>query len=184
MAKKIEFSVNDKKDWGDKQQEISDLLVKGLASGKSFYVEFGMVEEKKRPAQLRAVYKLFQLLLPHLESRFPVGDWNIEKVKEYVKIQLNFVRDPSPLEIALMIKSTGFKPETKEEKAHIRDFCWKMKQPRSFEFFTKDEMIEFINRLEEWARDEGFKDVVLTNEEKENFYKALEKHYGNNKETN
>ena len=45
--------------------------------------------------------------------------------------------------------------------------------------FTKEQAFNFVNELEVWAQEKGWKDVFLTDKEKEDYLKGLEKFYSN-----
>lgn len=149
---KIEFRHNEK-DWGEKQHEISKQIVKCLKSGKEWGVKFYEIKQKKTTQQIRGIYTLLKLIKPHFD-KWQKGDYSIEQIKEYVKTELDFTREPNEFEIKLMIKSTGFNPKTKEEKEKCIAFCKRMKQNKSFEFASKSELIEFIEKLQVWAQSE------------------------------
>lgn len=189
---KIDFPRTELTKWGDKQAEVSKLLCDYLASGKDFYCEFGFYQKSKTYRQLRGVYKLFQLALPHFQDWKPRVEWTLELVKEFVKTELNYTRDSKPFEIGLMLKSIGFDLQ-ESEKGEALKWCKKIKQNISFADFTKEQMISFTNEFEVWAQTPIFdivkgerietkpawQNVYLESEDKKLYFEGLEKFYNN-----
>lgn len=133
------------------------------------------VVEKKSYGQLKAIYKLFQLALPHFQAWNPKVIWNLENIKEFAKAELGYTREPIGFEIAMMIKQSGFEPKNEEEKNKMVKFCKRMKQNISFAEFTKEQAFNFVKEFEVWCHEKGWSDVYLTNEEKEAFWASLNK---------
>ena len=182
---KIIFDRACMKDWGDKQQEISDQLKQCLSSGKCFVVELYEIKETKSYLQLRALYKLFELARPYFTKWRPTIIWTDERIKERVKEELKYTIPLDDFEIAMMIKQTGFTPKTKEERKTIINHCKEKRKNRSFKDFTKEEMYNFTMEFEVWAQTPildtkgkeiklGWPDVFLTSAEQ----MAMDKVYG------
>lgn len=150
---KIDFLHTEKSSWGDKQHEISNQIVQCLKTGKEWGVEFYEIKAKKTNEQLRAIYQLLNLIKPHFD-KWKKGNYQIEHIKDYVKVELDFMREPNQFEIKLMIKSTGFNTQNKEEMKKLWKFCKRIKQKKSFTDSKKDELIEFIEKLQVWAQTE------------------------------
>ena len=140
-------------------------------------LEIKETKKTKSTDQLRAIYKLFQLCKPHFQKWKPAFDWNVEEIKEFIKVELGYTKNPSNFEIAIMIKQSGFIPKDEEEKKKMVKFCKKIKQNISFADFTKEQAFNFVKELEVWAQEKGWSDVYLTNEEKEAYAASLEKIY-------
>jgi hypothetical protein len=161
---------------------------------KEFVVEFKSGGDlEKTYKQIKGVHKLLELSLPHFQRWKPQVDWDLKKVKVFAKLEMKYLREPTNFEIALMIKSTGFEPETKEEKKKMAKFCKQYKQVKSFADATKSELMEFVGEYEKWAQTPIYEmidgvrvetkpawlDVFLTNEEKEAYFAGLEKQINN-----
>lgn len=181
---KITFSFSDTNSIEKGQVQVSEAMIAHLKSKKDFYVQFGNDKIKKSSDQLRAIYKLFQLCMPHFERWKPQVTWSLETIKEFTKAELGYVRNPNSFEIAMMIKQSGFSPKDDEEKKKMIRFCKRIKQNISFAEFTKEQAYNFVNELEVWAQTPNQKmkktawsDVYLTNEEKESFWTSLERIY-------
>lgn len=187
---KIDFLRTELEKWGDKQAEVSKLLCEYLASGKDFYCEFGFEKPAKTYNQLRGVYKLFQLALPHFKKWKPKVAWNLELIKEFSKTELNYTRNSKPFELGLMLKSIGFDLQEDDKKDAMK-WCKKIKQNLSFADFTKEQMFSFTNEFEVWAQTPIFEeidgkrieaksaweDVYLESEDKKLYFESLEKYY-------
>lgn len=169
------------------QKEINKLIGDGYffiqeAAKFNKNIEITEVKEKKSHPQLKAIYKLFQLCLPHFQSWKPAMLWDLEEIKEFLKAELGYTRKPTAFEISMMIKQSGFTPKTKQEKEKMVKFCKKINQNISFADFTKEQAYNFVNEIEVWAQTPNEKtnktaweDVFLTNAEKEVYYASLEK---------
>ena len=170
-------------DFSNKTKSQKDALI---SQGYFFIVESSEagknleIKESKRSKssdQLRALYKLFQLCKPHFQKWKPAMNWDLESIKEFIKAELGYTRSPTPFEISMMIKQSGFTPKDAEEKKRMVNFCKKIKQNISFADFTKEQAFSFVKELEVWAHEKGWSDVYLTNEEEEAYLASLEKLY-------
>lgn len=158
-----------KLDFSNKTQKQQDALIgdgyfylqEGAKLGKCVeIVEAKPSKPNKTHEQLRAIYKLFQFSLPHFQKWKPAESWTLDKIKEFVKAELGYTRQPSNFEIAMMIKQSGFKPKDEEEKKKMIKFCKKMKQNISFADFTKEQLYAFTKEYEVWAQTaQGDKDA-------------------------
>ena len=88
MKEKIDFIIHNEKNWGDKQQQVSDTLCRFLPLKESFNVTFSHV---KTPKQLRAYWRLIDLVTPFMIENY--GEIKErEDVSEFVKFQCNYLR--------------------------------------------------------------------------------------------
>ncbi|MBM5782402.1 MAG: hypothetical protein FJ368_03160 [Pelagibacterales bacterium] len=145
-------------------------------------IEIVEMKEGKSYLQLRAIYKLFQLCLPHFEKWKPTIIWDLEKIKEFVKTELKYTRPITPYEAAMLIKQRKEPPVDNTEKESMYDFYLNQVKNISFADFTKEQAYNFANDLEVWAQtsDEktkktAWENVFLTNAEKEAYWTSLEK---------
>jgi len=137
----------------DKKDKCKAIYFKVVELSKlgEFEVIFQNIKTPKTNEQLKGVYKMFQLALPHFQKWRPRQEWDLEKIKEFVKAELGYTREPSGFEIGMMIKQSGFCPKGQAEKMRMIKFCKKIKQNISFADFTKEQLFKFINEFEVWA---------------------------------
>lgn len=141
-----------------------------LCDKGEFEVEFKKKVDPKTASQLNAVYKLFQLSLPHFQKWKPKENWTLEKIKEFAKAELGYKRPPTSFEVAMMIKQSGFVPKDEAEKKVMVNFCRKIDQNISFADFTKEQLYNFTREYEVWALEKGWQDVFLDDGDKKNLY--------------
>lgn len=153
---------------------------KELPQEKPWQVVFSDIEESKSYKQLKGIHKLCSLARPHLEA-WKGCKFNLDDAKKFMKFELDFVRDPLPIEISLMIKSCNL-PLNPELKKDLTKQLKHLKQPRSFKDASKEEMIDLITHFEAFAADENketnktaWLDVFLRNDEKDQFLKFYDK---------
>ena len=85
MKEKIDFIIHNEKNWGDKQQQLSDTLCRFLPLKESFHVTFTHI---KTPKQLRAYWRLIDLVTPFMiESH---GFKDKDQVSYFVKMQCDY----------------------------------------------------------------------------------------------
>lgn len=85
MKEKIDFIIHNEKNWGDKQQQVSDTLCRFLTLKESFNITFTHI---KTPKQLRAYWRLIDLVAPFMiESH---GFKDKDQVSNFVKMQCDY----------------------------------------------------------------------------------------------
>lgn len=139
------------------QSELSE------KSGKGFEVKFSEIKEVKSNLQTRGIHLLCARLIPHLSIKHN-AHYSLNDIKNYVKREFDYMRDPTKFEAALMLKSINI-ALNEEERKEAFSFCKKIKQPKSFADATKEEMMDLITQIEAWAVLEGWKDVFLESRE-------------------
>lgn len=149
---------------------LQDYIKSALVNGADLEFTVKKLGKSKSWEQLKGIYKLFQLALPHFQKWRPNAEWDLEKIKEFVKSELGYTRQSSDFEVAMMIKQSGYKP-TPEEKKRMVKFCRKIKQNLSFEDFTMTELFNFTSEFEVWAMTPkdgklGWSDVFLDDGDK------------------
>jgi hypothetical protein len=152
-------------DWSDKRAEITNEISRLIAEGRKgafkqdFVVEISEYKEQKSLPQLRAIHKLCDLLIPHLEDKHGIK-YNRAKVKAFIKLELGYMRDPEPFEIAYILRSCGIEKSHPNRLKAIK-FARSIKQPESFAAATKEKMIELIESIQAFAAQEGYDNVKL-----------------------
>lgn len=170
---KLNFNTQDKSNWGDLQAQVSDELLKCLASGNSFSVEFGELKESKSWQQIKAIHKLCQLLAPRLSEAYGTK-FDMEDAKLAIKLKFGYLRAPTMNEAiseALFIKS---KLEAFGEKINKKSWGELLSQtfndktprkPKSFADATKEEMVEMIEKIHALADLMGWNECKITSQE-------------------
>ncbi len=88
MKEKIDFIIHNEKNWGDKQQQLSDTLCRFLPLKNSFSVTLSHINT---PKQLRAYWRLIDLITPFMIENY--GEIKErEDVSSFVKFQCNYFR--------------------------------------------------------------------------------------------
>jgi hypothetical protein len=161
------FFKEDKVNWKRKLDQ-SVMTIDKVLQGESgdLVLTLSPFKRTKTTEQLRAIYKLFQLALPHFQEWIPDVNWDLERIKEFAKIELDYTREPTEFEISMMIKASGYIPKDDTDKAKMAKFCRRMKQNKSFADFTKEELYNFTREFEVWALSKGWEDVFLDDGEK------------------
>lgn len=112
---KLNFNTQDKSNWGDLQAQVSDELIKCLASGKSFSVEFGELKESKSNQQLKGYWRICSLVVPHIQKEW--GEIvDKEEVSNTAKLAIGY-----SVKIGQQITPKSLTKATKEEigRAHV-----------------------------------------------------------------
>lgn len=153
MQLNVLFLKEDRLRWKSKLDQFLVMLEKVLMN-ESSDLQLSLVPFKRTKThdQLKGVYKLFQKSITHFQAWKPSVDWNEEMIKEFAKMELGYIREPTPFEIGLMIKSSGFIPKDEIERKRMVKFCKKFKQTKSFADFTKEELFNFTNEYQVWAQ--------------------------------
>lgn len=81
MKEKIDFIIHNEKNWGDKQQQVSDTLCRFLSLKNSFSVTLSHINT---PKQLRTYWRLIDLVTPHMIETNPDLE-NKKGVSDFVK---------------------------------------------------------------------------------------------------
>ena len=167
---KFKFPKEDKVGWTRKLDQ-SIAIIRKVLEGESGDLELTLKPFKRIKSfeQLKGVYKLFQLALPHFQEWKPKLVWTEELIKEFAKTELGYTREPTGFEISMMIKASGYIPKDDTDKAKMAKFCRRMKQNVSFADFTKEELYNFTREFEVWALSKGWEDVFLDDGEKRSF---------------
>jgi len=130
--------------------------------------------------QLKAIHKLIKMIDDAYFAKY-VKRLGVDNIKREIKIQSGFIRPPSAMEIKRKVRLAGIKEENYpiEDWMKIVDVIAMIKEPRSFQFATKDEMIDIITCTEAWAAtDLGLEGIYLNSQEKQ----EMIKYYESNKE--
>jgi hypothetical protein len=161
------FFKEDKVNWKRKLDQ-SVVIIERTLNGEyeDLVLTLSPFKRTKTTEQLRAIYKLFQLALPHFQEWMPNLVWDEELIKEFAKTELGYTRKPTGFEISMMIKASGYIPKDDADKAKMAKFCRRMKQNVSFADFTKEELYNFTREFEVWALSKGWEDVFLDDGEK------------------
>jgi hypothetical protein len=127
--------------------------------------------------QLKAIHKLIKMIDEgyFAKKKKRLG---LENIKREIKIQAGFIRPPSAMEIKRKVRLAGIKEEDYpiEDWLKIVDVIAMIKEPRSFEFATKEEMIDIITCAEAWAAtDLKLEGIYLNSQEKQEMIKHYEK---------
>lgn len=149
---------------------LQDFIKGALLNGLELEVTAKQLGKSKSWEQLKGIYKLFQLALPHFQKWKPDVNWDLEMIKEFAKSELGYTRQSTGFEIAMMIKQSGFNPSP-EEKRRMVKFCRRIKQNLSFEDFTMKQLYDFTRQFEVWALEAkgdkpSWQDVFLDDGEK------------------
>lgn len=148
---------------GDIYTYIIDHAKHSEISGKSFEVRIEDKKEGKSWQQVKGIHLLAAKLIPHLSKEHNMV-YCLEQVKDFVKREFNYMRKPTPFEVAIMLKSVGIELND-SDKNEAKAFCKTVRQPKSFRDATKEEMMDLITSIEAWAAEKGWKDVYLEQEE-------------------
>lgn len=169
---KFKFLKEDKIVW-KRRLDQSVAIIEKVLEGESDDLELTLSPFKRTKSfeQLKGVYKLFQLALPHFQKWMPNLTWNEELIKEFAKTELGYTREPTGFEISMMIKASGYIPKDAKDKSKMIKFCRRMRQNKSFADFTKEELFNFTKEFEVWAltstKDKpSWQDVFLDDGEK------------------
>lgn len=135
---RIDFNTYNKKDWGEKQHEVSKILCEFLACGNDFFVKFG---QDKTPKQHRGYWRLIGIILPYLQEAYKGQISNSNDVSDFIKIECGY------------FKQVQTKTKTVVLAKSLKDA-------------TKDNMNEFIEKIYFICEFFKIKDYKLTSEEK------------------
>lgn len=165
---KFKFLKEDKVAWKRKLEQSVIPMIEKVLDGEYGDLELTLSPFKRTKSfeQLKGVYKLFQLALPHFQKWKPNLTWNEELIKEFAKTELGYTREPTGFEISMMIKASGYIPKDAKDKSKMIKFCRRMRQNKSFADFTKEELFNFTKEFEVWALNKGWDDVFLDDGEK------------------
>lgn len=172
------FFKEDKVNWKRKLDQ-SVLIIERTLNGEydDLVLTLSPFKRTKTTEQLRAIYKLFQLALPHFQEWMPNLVWDEELIKEFAKTELGYTREPTKFEIAIMIKAMeskivreGGSKLTEKERDDAKQVCKKIEQNVSFADFTKEELYNFTREFEVWALSKGWDDVFLDDGEKKSLF--------------
>lgn len=158
---------------GDIYEYLIGLTERAELIKKPFEVSFNEKKRGKSWLQVKGIHLLCAKLIPHLSKEHNMV-YCLEQVKDFVKREFNYMRKPTPFEIAIMLKSVGI-DLNESDKNEAKAFCKTVRQPKSFRDATKEEMMELITSIEAWAAEKGWKDVYLEQEEIKkmiNYYEA------------
>ena len=161
---KFKFLKEDKVVWKRKLEQSVIPMIEKL--DEDLEITLSPFKRSKSFEQLKGIYKLFQLALPHFQKWMPNVNWNEELIKEFAKTELGYTREPTGFEISMMIKASGYNPKDEMDKAKMVKFCRRMKQNKSFADLTKEELYNFTKEFEVWALSKGWDDVFLDDGEK------------------
>lgn len=172
---KFKFLKEDKVAWKRKLDQSVIPMIEKVLDGEYGDLELTLNPFKRTKSfeQLKGVYKLFQLALPHFQKWMPDVNWTEELIKEFAKTELGCTREPTDFEIAIMIKAleanivrqSGERLSKKERSDAIK-VCRKMERNVSFADLTKEELYNFTKEFEVWALEKGWEDVFLDDGEK------------------
>jgi len=81
VKEKIDFIIHNEKNWGDKQQQVSDTLCRFLSLKNSFSVTLSHINT---PKQLRTYWRLIDLVTPHMIETNPDLE-NKDGVSDFIK---------------------------------------------------------------------------------------------------
>lgn len=176
---KLTFFQSDKSNWGNLQVTLSDVIRDFLACGKDFEIEFSKVKASKTYDQLKAIHRLSQLLAARLTEVNGLK-YSMENAKDWIKWEFGFTQPVSEekaiaeaINERMKSKDLGEKMTRKQFYNLVETFKQTLKEPRSFETATKEEMIELISKLEELGNKMGWNELKLTSDE----MRALVKFY-------
>lgn len=142
---KIYFHYNDKVNYGTYQIQVSSELIKHLSSQKDFSVSFEYESPNKTWYQLKAFYEAINQLLPQYnKERKEAGE--IEFTENEFKAILKYVG--------------GYYDTIPSKKGDITIF-------KSFKDISKDEMVNVLKRIENWAKVSKGYSLDITRETKE-----------------
>lgn len=161
---------------GDIYEYLIGLTELSERTGKTFEVGFNEKKKGKSWQQVKGVHLLAAKLIPHLSKEYNTP-FCLEQVKDFVKREFNYMRKPTPFEVAIMLKSVAIQLND-IERNEAKAFCKTVRQPKSFRDATKDEMMDLITSIEAWAAGKGWKDVYLEQEEIKkmiNYYEATKR---------
>lgn len=175
---KITFFRSHKKDWGDKQKEISDCVNAYLAKNIDFEVEFS---ESKTLPQLRGIHRIIDLYskrLSEIQGR-KIGQ---DAAKVAFKYYFGLVQEASydecfaeALHQRNIAQAQGKKISKKEFDAMVAGLQKYYKVPVSLKDITKNEAMALIKRIhEDFVLEKGWNEMILTDEETREFLKKLE----------
>ena len=184
MAERIDFDKGEEKLWGDAQAKVSKLLKAFLASGKSFYIEFGFTRRSKTHKQLRGIYRIIKLYAARL-SEAQGEEISDKTAKDGLKYEFNITRLANYEEAfaeALRIKR---EKKLAGEKMSYKDFNFlvnalqkTLEVPKSFADMSIEEATKLIKDIEQkWFVGFGWSEMQLLPEE----LRTLTEYFNENK---
>lgn len=161
---KISFSFKQPKALGDAQHEVSQAILRLLEGKQDFDVVFTVREQGKTSDQIRGLHKLLDLLIPRVSDLYGYK-FNRDGIKELLKPQFGFMRGVSEVEaIHFAIKqkaSLGNKMTKKEFSELVESIKEHERVPKSFAKATKQELMEFITKVEALGEKMGWDEIKL-----------------------
>lgn len=168
---KIPFFQSDKSNWGILQLQLTQTLCDFLGSKKDFEVSFESVRESKSSKQCRGIHKLCSLYAERL-SQLNGKKVGLSSAKDSIKYKLGFVELANYDECFKEALKIRREKEILGEKLTLKDFNFLVDKlqknyyvPRSFASASKEEMIDLIDRFEEFARGMSWHEIKLESEE-------------------
>lgn len=125
---------------------LSDLLLKKENVKKSFEVEVRAIKKSKSYKQLKGLYRLFGILLPHFQE-WTGEHWDNEKIKELIKKRYGYTTRFKGVEVCKSLKDASM-----------------------------DDLIGIIKETEKFGAEMGIENCYLENQEMielVNYYNSL-----------
>lgn len=166
---KIYFYQNNRQIWSDRRAMVHNKIIELIRASnldsydKDWFVEIAEVNEPKSYPQLRAIHKLCDLIIPHLEREHGIK-YDRAKAKAFIKAEIGYVRDSTPFEVAIMLKNINI-DQKHPDRLQLESFCRRIQQPESFALASKQKMIELIEQIQAYAAERDWNDVKLTNQD-------------------
>jgi len=172
MAERIEFDIDLKKLWGDNQTKVSKWLVKFLACGKSFYIEFGFIRRSKTYQQLKGIYRIVKLYAIRL-TEFQGKEISEDNAKELIKYKFGITRLANYDEAFKEAMKIRREKELLGQKMTMVNFNFLVDKlqknyqvPKSFADMTIEEATKLIKDIyEKFVLDLGWSEMELLPEE-------------------
>lgn len=174
---KIIFDQDNKTNFGSLQAQVSTELVNCLAKEKDFYVELGEVRKGKTYQQLKAIHKLcslYALRLTETQGR----KFTIDMAKESIKYKFGYVRlctEEEAFAEAMKIRHENLRFGKKMTLPQFNFLVSKLQRtyevPKSFADASKQEMIELIEKIEQFGQDMDWQELKLETKEMEELIK-------------